>query len=311
MVPRDGLAEAREIKHLTSGATSIYPTVFHGVPPASVAPSGRRATARPSLPRHQLQVLAQQWSTGLWRVEFGWRKRQPVEASAGSFGCGLLLRFVWGRTGRMRRLLIVVAALSVGACGNRPTPSTSSAPVVVNPPGAAQLPDDGCPKVGEKAVPQTGQIAWTSSWDELPTVELIRNDEGEAWFLPTAWNKRTTGSYVGQNAFGARVAVTVQTVVTKGVAALDDNNIRRVYARSLLRGYGGYLSNSPTSFNLGPDRRIWLAGPKVGGRFDWETSREAKFNSPHESTYQYRADFTIKVECSAIVDKSGVVLQRP
>ena len=102
----------------------------------------------------------------------------------------------------------------------------------------------------------------------------------------------------------------VQTVVTKGVAALDDKNAKRVFS-SLLRGYGGYLSDSPTSFNLGPDRRIWLAGPKVGGRFDWETSREAKFSSPHESTYRYRADFTIKVECSAIVDKRGVVLQRP
>lgn len=215
-----------------------------------------------------------------------------------------------GRTGKMRRLVIVVAALSVGACEARPAPSTTGAPVVVNPRVAAQLPDDGCPKVGEKAVAQSGQIAWTSSWDELPTVELIRNGEGEAWFLPTAWNKRTTGSYVGQNAFGARVAVTVQTVVTKGVAALDDEKAKRVFSRSLLRGYGGYLSDSPTSFNLGPDRRIWLAGPKVGGRFDWETSREAKINSPHESTYQYRADFTIKVECSAIVDKSGVMLQR-
>jgi hypothetical protein len=165
--------------------------------------------------------------------------------------------------------------------------------------------DANCPNVGEQAVARSGEIAATSTWDKLPAPELLRDkDDRKAWFIYTAMNKRGIGSYVGQNAFGARVLVTKETVAYQGVAVVEDEAAIRFLdtrpgSRSMRKDLG-----------LSADRFLWVAGPIVDGRFDSEGHFSPKFSVPQDTTYHYRADHTIKIACVAVVDKNGTVLQR-
>jgi hypothetical protein len=208
----------------------------------------------------------------------------------------------------------VALVATLGACGS-PPPQRSlpvSAWQRVETARTAHIVSAACPKVGEQAVAPVGQIAVTrGGLAVLYDTMKDANSGREVWFIPTKGTSRDTGSWIGQNAFGATARVTTRQLIANGVAVAMDppffdelGSMPETIVRRVAFEAGITTGRTPTG------TKLWVSGPVVDGAFNDSSYFEATFTSPIEARWKYHADQTIKLECAAFVDEGGTVVKR-
>lgn len=181
-----------------------------------------------------------------------------------------------------------------------------------------------CPKVGEEARAHSGQLEVTMNDVIARGVVAVSSDDVAAsrkrvYFIPTSGSYKDRGTWIGVNAFGAMRQVDSHETIVKGVAiAMEGDPLKpstSVTDRILLPANFPHAAAQNIVFGtpqiiFDDEHRLWVSGSVVGGSFDGGEYFIATISSPTESRYRYHADQTIKLECAAVVSKTGTVIQR-
>lgn len=171
-----------------------------------------------------------------------------------------------------------------------------------------------CPKVGEKAVAGPNQVAGT----------MANTLGGAAWgngyyLLPLTAGKITqSDNYLGSNAFGVTRTVERFTreypaLAVKAEPASVTSDVLQ-YAKTSSRLAASAVSGDPQAKRMeaafGSGLSLWVAGDPIAGPTEHRTGALPTINMPIDATLKYKANQAIELQCAAMIDKSGVVVQR-
>ena len=225
-----------------------------------------------------------------------------------------------------KTVLAAVAALSLGGCGPRIDYEAIKQEVNNRPEFVASRASRSneshikvhqfageCPKVGEPAAARPGQVAAIRAVS--PVNDTIKDKSGrDVWFITTNRSGRDTGSWIGQNAFGAKARVTTRQFVNTGLAVqLDDSFAGEGISSRPIRGVVSQVAHAASSWGgkISSGKALWVSGvPLDVPPFVASAYYEATFDLPIEARHSYRADQVIKLECAAAIDGVGVVVER-
>jgi hypothetical protein len=212
-----------------------------------------------------------------------------------------------------------VAALALGACASAPPVVPYQTPYNrLQAKLARHVTSGDCPKVGEPALARSGQIAAATRNGYASSSGIMKDRSGrEVWFIHTKETVRDTGSWIGQNAFGATARVTNRQINRNGIAVALDETIPADASVDYILDHSNdsivrqvaFKTNS-VSARIPSGAALWVSGPVIDGAWDDSFVAEATLTDPIEAKNKYHADHTIKLECAAYVDKNGNVVER-
>ena len=250
---------------------------------------------------------------------------------------------------RMHRTTIVVAAtFAMGACGGAPAttqatisdfykPSEAAmtsyyhARVMHDPKVGSRRPIDvwadfvhnkiqaniasgPCPRVGEKAEARAGQVAATMAntlGGSTSTKDFV--------LIPTSKVKLSRqDSYIGANAFGMTRQVDVREGQYQAIAvrAEPGSLSSRVleYSSFSRRVAAGAVRNDPEAARISKAETGGLTWWVSGGPIEPPAAHRATYlptlNASVDATINWKVADAIELQCAALVDKSGIVVER-
>ncbi|MFO1081902.1 MAG: hypothetical protein U1E23_14885 [Reyranellaceae bacterium] len=180
-----------------------------------------------------------------------------------------------------------------------------------------------CPRVGEQAVPRTGQEAATMASSALGGVETLATrspDPEMVYFVPVAYRYRSKGTWIGVTAFGVQTEVESREAMVTGIAVAQgysgnpkasgpvDKIMRSLnFAAATAQSI---VSRTPSTYNLDAQHLLWVSGEPTGSSFESTQHLRATLQAPAEARYIYHADNVIVLRCAAIVSADGRVVER-